>query len=93
MAEYIPREDLFRFADEVEKEYEGRHTKPWLDMNGFRYLAMKLHAADVVEVCRCKDCKRNPGFQVKTKGMAWCRKWRNYVRLDDFCSYGERKEG
>ena len=43
-----------------------------------------VNAADVVEVVRCKDCKY------------WqeCR-WGNYEtpNLDDYCSYGELKDG
>ena len=48
---------------------------------------LKLPAADVVPVVRCKDCKHYDiggsciicGFQSR--------------KPDDFCSYGERKEG
>ena len=45
-----------------------------------------------VPVVRCKDCKNNPDLKTRTKGMLWCRKWRNEVNKTDFCSYGERKE-
>lgn len=55
----------------------------------------KIPTADVVEVVRCKNCEyllkdlserqahlcmRNPFCRIN-------------VKLDDFCSYGERKEG
>ena len=42
---------------------------------------------DAVEVVRCKDCIRlqeEDGF---------CVAWEGFVRDDDFCSYGERREG
>lgn len=47
--------------------------------------------ADVVEVVRCKDCKENPGY-IRQKGMVWCRKFKEDVPKNNFCSYGERKE-
>lgn len=62
---------------------------------------LKLPAADVVPVVRCKDCKHYRNYpnglcylhtEPKTNargysGEAVC------VEPDDFCSYGERKEG
>ena len=47
---------------------------------------------DAVKVCRCKDCKSNPGIKTLTKGTVWCRKFRAEVHPDGFCSYGERTE-
>ena len=61
----------------------------------------KLPAADVAEVVRCKDCKHYRNYpnglcylhtEPKTNarghsGNAVC------VEPDDFCSYGERKDG
>ena len=52
-----------------------------------------LPTADVVEVVRCEDCKHQPNLKTGTKGMMWCRKFRNEVTARDFCSYGERKGG
>lgn len=51
---------------------------------------------DAVVVTRCKDCTHC----VRTTDMdgpglfcsIWGRQW-NRVQLDDFCSYGERKDG
>ena len=50
--------------------------------------------ADVVEVIRCKDCAHYGGI---TFGNI-CRRWsglnvKNCTKPDDFCSYGERKDG
>lgn len=65
----------------------------------------KLQSIDIVEVIRCKDCKQLRDCRdhewyehVIEKGyIGWC--WRtskitdhNYVKEDDFCSYGERRE-
>lgn len=51
---------------------------------------------DAVVVTRCKDCTHcvrttdidGPGLFCSI----WGRQW-NRVQLDDFCSYGERKDG
>ena len=53
-----------------------------------------IHVADVVEVVRCKDCeyllkdlsKREAHLCMRNRFI------RGRVNLDDFCSYGERKE-
>ena len=46
---------------------------------------------DAVPVVRCKDCTRC----VMYRGVPFCNKWRTFpdIELNDFCSYGERKEG
>lgn len=46
--------------------------------------------ADVVEVVSCSECKYNPNYK-RSKGMVWCRKFRQDVCSDGFCSYGERR--
>ena len=56
-------------------------------------LIQKQPAEDVVEVVRCKDCKywqdNNGGYPHEE-----CKWSENETPdLDDFCSYGERKEG
>ena len=46
---------------------------------------------DAVPVVRCKDCKR---FEPHCNGKAGlCPKRHGVARADDFCSYGERKDG
>ena len=46
---------------------------------------------DAVPVVRCKDCTHC----VMYRGVPFCNKWRTFpdIELNDFCSYGERKEG
>ena len=57
------------------------------------YMIRKRPTVDAVEVVRCKDCKywqdNNDGYPHEE-----CR-WGNGETPDanDFCSYGERKEG
>lgn len=56
-------------------------------------------AADAVEVVRCKECKHSA--EISSYGC-YCRRrdtpWFNdifevYMDVDDFCSYGERRDG
>ena len=44
----------------------------------------RLPSADAVEVVRCKDCKWSHPYQ--------CAFVRTYIRKDDYCSRGERKD-
>lgn len=51
--------------------------------------------ADVVEVVRCKDCKKykeSKSFsgEVKMYCDELTEDWLIYMKPDDFCSYGER---
>lgn len=50
---------------------------------------LKLPAADVVPVVRCKDCKYNVG----TKKCLNPDSFFAVPKDDDFCSYGEKKDG
>ena len=61
----------------------------------------KQSTDDVVEVVRCKDCKNAyiNSFSAQS-GIALCKLLTNrangeqmLMRQDDFCSYGERKDG
>jgi hypothetical protein len=46
--------------------------------------------ADVVPVVRCKDCEN---AQNECGGMIICRVYKHIMWLQDFCSYGKRKDG
>lgn len=62
---------------------------------------LKLPAADVVPVVRCKDCKHYRNYPnglcyLHTEPKSNARGYSGEavcVEPDDFCSYGERKEG
>ena len=85
MADYIRREDALKAL-----------------YNDYAYAAMdvikRLPAADVAEVVLCKNCK----WFADNNGGEWygCKMF-HVVRIspedapkpDDFCSYGERKNG
>ena len=60
---------------------------------------VRLNESDVEQVVRCKNCKSAyiNSFSAAS-GVAVCKKWSNeaetvIVQHDDFCSYGERREG
>lgn len=48
---------------------------------------------DAVPVVRCKDCKRY--VENREAVVTYCHRGLNdiYVKPNDFCSYGERKDG
>lgn len=49
--------------------------------------------ADVVPVVRCKDCIYNKGQSVEFDNIIFCHKELPKARtLNDYCSYGERKD-
>lgn len=50
-------------------------------------------AADVAPVVRCKDCKYLVNATVNSNGFLICHVSDMEIMPDDFCSYGERKEG
>ena len=74
------------------------------NINGTHFAMIRRHieeatAVDAVEVVRCRDCKHkteyfNSGkFVCKMKQCVVCGCVVGYIKDDDFCSYGERKEG
>lgn len=97
MPEYIDRDKLYR-------HFENDVTKNEVTINGQKNLAYLcdhvLHeirnapTADVVEVVRCMHCIH---FKTSVIKENYCdlhsSTWdKFYVRVDNFCSYGERKE-
>ena len=99
MAEYIEREAAIRVVNGQSSLTMTRRSL--IDSIG------KLPAADVVPVVRCRECKHwgdEDGKLQSSDGVLFARcKIHNYL-LDgrhtgwcptdnDFCSYGERKEG
>ena len=62
--------------------------------NEFTALLKKVESGELVEVVRCKDCKYWSGYGGR------CKHWGSplagtvhYTNAEDFCSYGERREG
>ena len=90
MAEYIDRQAAIDEMQEYWRTLNLRRKRiplaaeaVYMDLKG---VVATLPSADVVEVLRCKDCKwvEDDGF---------CRLHWGKLKMDDFCSYGERKDG
>lgn len=75
------------------RHHSDSGCKIWCDAGeGYSPNMFKIPTADVVEVVRCKECV----FCVKADNLDnyICSATinPNYVPLDHFCSYGERKD-
>ena len=79
--DYIRRDDALEITTRTCGDYAAAFAE-----------IRKLPAADVAEVVRCKDCKHK--LRTVANGVVICREKHGMVRpsLDDFCSYGERRE-
>lgn len=85
--------------------WEKLDDEPWYDNADRDEIALPIVAAaptvDAVPVVRCKDCKYyNRGELLATNKFCFRLKHPTENRLigynfapDDFCSYGERKDG
>lgn len=65
----------------------------WMEQNEAYMDAEILRAiptVDAVPVVRCKDCEN---AQNECGGMIICRVYKHIMWLQDFCSYGKRKDG
>lgn len=91
MAEYIEREVALKIVTDMMCDCKVTHKGRAIGRN-----IKQIPIADVVEVVRCKDCEHirligKTPFAVRVcthnKGLG------DNVRENDFCSYGERKEG
>ena len=90
---YIEREKVLEIAKD--KYYSDFH-KSMADLTSLRELLEDTPTADVVDVVRCKDCEHFIPFKknVFCKGDCSCNDGLgDFVRPDDFCSYGVRKDG
>ena len=66
---------------------------PWGEVSSHTAQDIADHLAenDVVEVVRCKDCKHR---YTASSGVIFCTQHITVSAEDnDFCSYGERREG
>jgi len=53
----------------------------------------KVESGQLVEVVRCKDCKSFQADEIVAPGTGTCWHCEMVMEFDDFCSYGERKDG
>lgn len=90
MAEYIEREAVLAICREMSACEWNHRVSPasWADAyNQFAEDVEEIPAADVVEVVRCKDCKHRDGELGQPNIVCY------QMHDDDFCSYGEWREG
>ena len=80
MAEYIERTE----ALEITTRTCGDYAAAWSEIR-------KLPAADVAPVVRCENC--TSGIMADDNKYIICCRLGVGMELDDFCSYGERKNG
>ena len=90
MAEYIERKTAIAVACKgCNKQFSNEPCEPsecYIQQGLFN-----VTAVDVVEVVRCRDCKHR---YTLSSGMSFCKeKFQMGAIDDDFCSYGERREG
>ena len=52
----------------------------------------RIRPKNVEVVVRCKDCKHYIVEGITTR-YGWCHEYKHSVDEDDYCSYGERREG
>lgn len=100
MAEYIEKHKAVNLLTSLENEFQ--QFKPFKGFENAMYRKLceteiaigKLPAADVVPVVRCKDCKHAyiNSFSAAS-GVALCSSSAKVMQQDDFCSYGERRDG
>ena len=96
MPEYIERDALVkRIADEQAENHVGCGNAGYKigyhnGLSMARAMVLNAPAADVVEVVRCKDCKRC--LRDDVWGGRWCIRGVGLIQVspDAFCSYGER---
>lgn len=87
MDEYISKQDVLQMI-ESDAMWNRSFAVLYDDISD-------MPAADVAPVVRCKDCKHYQQNPYSDEDDTWCMLWADWIPTepDDFCSYGERKEG
>lgn len=100
MPEYIERDALRQAV--LESQHDNSHPRGWAhiahDREHAHFVAMiaRFPAANVAPVVRCKDCKHSckDGTGRTCEGYWYeLSEFAVSVEDDDFCSYGEQKDG
>lgn len=90
MARYVDRDIVLQIIDSYAKTVteDGK-----VIVDAVRDIVSVITpTADVVEVVRCEKCKYRTEVTECNHTLYFCRKKQNYIKLNDFCSYGERKK-
>ena len=86
--EYIERG---RLLESIESAHENGGMGDIVAGTLKRYVK-RVPADDVVEVVRCKDCKKHGRIDCIVNRKMACGDHETTTKANDFCSYGERKE-
>ena len=102
MAEYIKREAAIAYireqSEECQKAFEELGGESGIYADAYNDLAedfYRIPAANVAPVVRCKDCKHydmGVCLKIYSDGNVHSAAWQSR-NPDDFCSYGERRDG
>ena len=87
MDEYIRREDVIAWF------MPYAHVGESIDADVVISDIKGMKAADVAPVTRCKNCAHKERATVNEKGFLICQASGMEITPDDFCSYGEPKDG
>lgn len=93
MAEYIDKNATVGILEAMSRNADCECIKKRLEKAAKRVSA--IPAADVAPVVRCKDCKdydMGVCLKIYSDGNVHPEAWQSR-KPDDFCSYGERKDG
>lgn len=99
MTEYIKRTAVFEQFDNADADVCETDDFGGVDygfgMKNIKELINAIPAADVSPVVRCKDCKHyemGVCLKIYSDGNVHQDAWQRR-KPDDFCSYGDRKDG
>lgn len=97
MAEYIERKKLEEAFDNAdldvcESDSDG-YSKWGFGRENVRDVIRSVPTSDVAPVVRCKNCKYLVSAMVNANGFLICNISDMEIAPEDFCSYGEPKEG
>lgn len=95
MSEYLITKEQIK---ELDKAHGGmKIVTSWLSCyaiwdtsNTYPVMKSEHVAVDLPEIVRCRDCVR---YSLDDYGNTWCAYVASAVQPDDFCAWGERKEG
>lgn len=82
----MKREEAIFYIKELQKTYAPMDKKVAEAVD----MATEALSSNMVEVVKCKDCYNN--VPQSDDDFTWCNYFCDYVRLEHYCSYGERLE-
>lgn len=90
MVEYVDKEELLRCLEKEIKE-SNEYRMAVVDTDFIDLVNDATVVEDVVEVVRCKDCKKHGRRDCMVNRKMACGDHETTTKANDFCSYGERK--